>query len=269
MLGHIQVTLAGEGSALVCWPSLMMTGTLWNAQVERFRDEHLLVLIDPPGHGASDALTRGFTLEECALCLTQLLDALALRDCVLLGNSWGGMMGGVFAALYPERTRAAVLMNCTASAPSLRQKLEYEAVVALAHRLSTIPEAMVARSVKSFAGATSERTKPAVVAAIRAAVASVNPRSLAWAIESVVPERRDQHALLGSIKSPVLVIAGEEDRTFSVAETRAMADAIPGSRFKLLPHVGHLAALEAPELVNAAVAEFLSSLAPDNPVWNR
>ena len=51
--------------------------------------------------------------------------------------------------------------------------------------------------------------------------------------------------------------AGEEDRTFPVAETRAMAEAIPGSLFKVLPRVGHLAALEAPQPVNATIDEFL------------
>jgi 3-oxoadipate enol-lactonase len=261
-LGHLHVQLAGEGPAIVCWPSLLMTGSLWSGQVERFSREHLVVTIDPPGHGASDALERGFTLEECALCLTHILDALGLRDCVLLGNSWGGMVGGVFAALYPEHTRGAVLMNCTGSAASLRQKLEYESLVALARGVRKIPGPMVGSAVKAFAGRTTERTKPAVVEAIRSAVAAVDSRSVSWAIESVVPDRRDQHALLKTIRRPVLVIAGEEDRTFPVAETRAMADAIPGSTFRVLPQVGHLAALEAPELVNEVVAEFLRTLPP-------
>ena len=53
------------------------------------------------------------------------------------------------------------------------------------------------------------------------------------------------------------MIAGEEDRTFPAAETRAMAEAIPGSLFRVLPKVGHLAALEAPQVVNAAIDEFL------------
>jgi 3-oxoadipate enol-lactonase len=67
---------------------------------------------------------------------------------------------------------------------------------------------------------------------------------------------------LGAIRKPVLVIAGEEDRTFPVAETRAVADAIPGSLFKVLPSVGHLAALEGPQAVNAAIDEFLGKVVP-------
>jgi pimeloyl-ACP methyl ester carboxylesterase len=62
---------------------------------------------------------------------------------------------------------------------------------------------------------------------------------------------------LGAIRKPVLVVAGKEDRTFPVAETRVMAEAIPGSLFKVLPEVGHLAALESPQAVNATIDEFL------------
>ena len=52
----------------------------------------------------------------------------------------------------------------------------------------------------------------------------------------------------------------QTDATFSVLETRAMADAIPGSRFVVLDGVAHLAALEDPQLVNSIVDEFLGSL---------
>lgn len=259
-LGRIHVELSGNGPAMLCWPSLLMTGSLWNAQAAHFGRNYSMVLIDPPGHGQSEALTRGFTMEECALCVTELLDALGHQDCVLLGNSWGGMMGGVFAALYPRRTRAAVLMNCSASAASANQRAEYKQIVALLHTLDAMPDALMTGSIKAFAGKTSERTKPDVVAAISSSVRSADPRSVAWAIESVVPERRDQHALLAQIIRPVLVVAGEEDRTFRVAETRSMAEAIPGSEFRVLPQVGHLAALEAPDLVNTLIDEFLARI---------
>ena len=260
LLGHINVHIGGSGPAMVCWPSLLMTGPMWQAQAEYFGGSHRMILIDSPGHGGSDALTRHFTLEECAQCLSQILDHLQIKDCILLGNSWGGMMGGVFAALYPQRTRAAVLMNCTASAAGWRQKLDFRLMTLILRRLRTIPKLFVDRAVTAFAGATTERTKPDVVAYIRATVAAVDTQSVCWAIDSVVPRRADHHALMGGIISPVLVMTGEEDRTFPVAETRAMADAIPGSRFKVLPGVGHLAALEAPEAVNAAIAAFLKGL---------
>jgi 3-oxoadipate enol-lactonase len=257
LLGKINVHVVGNGPAMVCWPSLLMTGLMWRGQVDHFARSHKMVLIDSPGHGESDPLNRYFTLEECALCLSQILDQLEIEDCILVGNSWGGMMGGVFAALYPSRTRAAILMNCTASVAGWRQKTEFLMMTSILRRRRTVPTLVVNRAVKAFAGATTERTKPEVVEYIRSTVGAARADSVCWAIDSVVPRRVEHRALLSAIHKPVLVVAGEEDRTFPVAETRAMADVIPGGVFRVLPNVGHLAALEAPETVNAAMDEFL------------
>lgn len=260
VLGDINVEITGSGPAMVCWPSLLMNGEMWRAQAEYFSDRYQVISIDSPGHGMSEVLRRHFTMEDCAVCLVQILDALHVKDCVLLGNSWGGMMGGVFAALYPERIRAAVLMNCTGSSVGWAQKFEFLAMTAVLRRCKKFPMFMAQRAVIAFAGNTTEKTRPEVVRYIREVVSNVDPASVHWAIRSVVPYRKDQHALLGKVRCPTLVIAGEEDRTFPVAETKAMADAIPGSEFVVLPMIGHLAALEAPEVVNGVVDRFLASV---------
>jgi 3-oxoadipate enol-lactonase len=80
---------------------------------------------------------------------------------------------------------------------------------------------------------------------------------VSWAVKSVVSRRPDQRELFGSIRVPVLVVAGAEDATFPVAEARAMADAIPGARLHVLEDTAHLAALENPGQVNALIADFI------------
>ena len=50
---------------------------------------------------------------------------MGIERCTFVGNSWGGMIGGTFAAMYPTRVEAAVLMNCTASPAGLRHRLEF------------------------------------------------------------------------------------------------------------------------------------------------
>lgn len=261
-LGTVQLRIAGRGPAMVGWPSLLMDGRLWQAQAEHFGDRYRVIGIDPPGHGGSEALRGGFTMDDCAAVLREILDALDLPDCVLLGNSWGGMMGGVFAAMYPERLRAAVLMNCTAAPVGLRQRFEFLLLAGVLRRTRRVPDWLAQRAVSAFAGGTSEREQPEVVARIRATVAEADPASVHWAIRSVVPHRIDQHARLAAIRKPVLVVAGAEDRTFPVAETRRMAEAIPGARFEVLPKIGHLAAMEAPGVVNRLVERFLREADP-------
>ena len=114
-LGVISVQTKGKGPALVFWPSLMMSGSIWQEYADEFSSHYRVVLIDPPGHGESEVLHEHFSLEQCALCLSQIMDNLSIKRACLIGNSWGGMVGGTFAALYPEKTAGAVLINCVAS----------------------------------------------------------------------------------------------------------------------------------------------------------
>lgn len=257
VLGRLRLRLGGSGPALMFWPSLIMDGDMWLAQAAHFAARYRVILVDSPGHGGSEALRRLFTFGECVQCIVQILDVLGIERCHYVGNSWGGMIGGSFAAQQPQRIGAAVLMNCTASACSLRQKIEYLLLTRLLWTLDRVPAFLTGKVVAAFIGPTTRRERPQVEQAIRATVARVRARSVFWAIRSVVPARPDQHALFATIRTPVLVVAGAEDQTFPVPETRAMAESIPGAEFVVMPGTAHLAGLERPEEVNALIGRFL------------
>lgn len=258
VLGTIRVQLShGDGDAIVMWPSLLMTGDLWAGQAEHFGDRNRLVLIDPPGHGGSQPLRAGFSFADCAQCVVDLLDGLGIERAHFVGNSWGGMIGATFAALHPDRVGGAVLMNCTASEAGLRQKFQYALMLQVARVLGGIRPPLTRSALKAFLGPTTMATREQAVATVRAALADLDIDSAAWAVRSVVPARPDQHELLGRIRTPVLVVAGAEDATFPVGETRRMAEAIPGARFVVLDGVAHLSAVEVPDRVNRLIDEFL------------
>jgi 3-oxoadipate enol-lactonase len=256
-LGELLLRVGGAGEAILFWPSLLMTGDMWSAQAEHFSQRYRVVLIDPPGQGGSEGLTAPFTFEDCAQTVVDVLDALGIEDAHFVGNSWGGMIGGTFAATYPARIRKAVLMNCTASVAGTRQKLEYGLLLRMAGWLGGFRPPLTRSALKAFLGPTTFRTRQDVVAYVRATVQAADVDSCAWAVRSVVPQRPDQRALLSRVTAPVLVVAGVEDSTFPNPETKAMADAIPGSTFVVLDGVAHLAGLEDPALVNRLVDDFL------------
>lgn len=258
VLGRIRVRTDGDGPAMLMWPSLLMDGNLWDAQAAHFADRFTVLVVDPPGHGSSEPLTRGFSFDECATVIEQVLDHFGMPRAHLLGNSWGGMIGGTFAALHPERTGVSVLMNATASTAGRHQRIEYAAMLRAARLLGGIKPPLMRSVLKAFLGPTSLRTRGEVVGTVRASLSRVDIGSAAWAVRSVVPDRPDQRELFGRIRTPVLVVAGDEDATFPVAETRTMAEAIPGAGFVLIDGAAHLAAIEVPQQVNALVDDFLA-----------
>ena len=260
-LGRVHVTVDGDGPALMFWPSLLMTGSLWAAQVERFASTYKVIAVDPPGHGASEPLTEGFTFDECVGTIDAILDGLGIKRVHFVGNSWGGMIGVTFAATRPDRTASAVLMNCTASPAGRRQRIEYGLLMRLAMLRGGLKPPLTKSAIDSFLGPTSKKTRPAAVEHVRAAALAADIRSVRWAVQSVVPERPDQRHLLPRVQAPVTVVAGAEDATFPVEETREVADGIPGARFVVIGGAAHLVALEVPDEVNDLLAEHLAAAA--------
>ncbi len=257
VLGTVRVQVAGTGTPIMFWPSLLMTGDMWRGVADRLVTRLQVVLVDPPGHGGSQPLTEMFTFGDCARCVADILDGLGLDQAHFVGNSWGGMIGATFAATHPERIGRAVLMNCTAGSAGIRQKVRYAMLLRIAQWQGEIGPALTRSVLKAFLGPTTLRERPDVVAQVRSAVRSVDVPSVSWAVKSVVPARPDQRPLCAGITTPVLVVAGTEDTTFPPGEAIAMADAIPNSSIRVLDGVAHLAGLENPALVSNLVDEFL------------
>jgi len=72
-------------------------------------------------------------------------------------------------------------------------------------------------------------------------------------------DRPDSTSDLASIKVPVLWMHGEEDTLMPIDGARASAEKIPGAHFVSIPKGGHVAPMENPDAVNAAIADFLKS----------
>ena len=260
-LGKVRIRTGGSGDAVMFWPSLLMTGDMWSAAAVHFSATRRVIVVDPPGHGGSEKLTAPFTFERCARVIVDILDKLGLEHTHFVGNSWGGMIGGTFAATYPERIGRAVLMNCTGSAAGVRQKIEYGFLLRAGRLLGAVRPPLTRSILKAFLGPTTFRTRPDVVAFVRDTVQAVDIGSSLWAVKSIVPRRPDQRELLSRITTPVLVVAGAEDATFPLAETTAMADAIPGADLVVVDGVAHLAGLENPPLINKLIEDFLFGVA--------
>jgi len=85
---------------------------------------------------------------------------------------------------------------------------------------------------------------------------ATNPVGIA-AAQRGMAERPDVREMLPEITIPTLVICGQHDAISPVTEMRPIAEAIPHARYVEIPHVGHMAPLEDPTTVNAAIRDFL------------
>ncbi len=87
-------------------------------------------------------------------------------------------------------------------------------------------------------------------------IAAAPPATVAWAQRAMAarPERLD---VLAGVRVPAAVLAGGEDALMPVTEAELMARALPDAELTVLPRVGHLSAIEAPEAFDAVVRRLL------------
>ena len=66
----------------------------------------------------------------------------------------------------------------------------------------------------------------------------------------------EAEVLIGRVRCPCLVLAGEHDSLRPPAYVRGIADRLPGSRFEVIDS-GHLMSVQAPVVLAAHMLEFL------------
>lgn len=182
------------------------------------------------------------------------MDQAGMARAVVVGLSMGGYVAFRLHALAPERVAGLVLADTRAGADDEagRQKRTDQAARVRSEGTGWMGDAMV----PALLGATTRRDRPQVVEEVRGLIAQAHPEGVARALEAM-RARPDSTPALAGIRVPALVIVGEEDTLTPPAESRVIADGIPGARLVVLPGAGHLANLEAPEGFNQAVRAFL------------
>jgi pimeloyl-ACP methyl ester carboxylesterase len=222
-----------------------------------------IIAPDLRGFGRSpvgdDKVTCGkVTMEQFADDLAGLLDALDIREPVVLaGLSMGGYVALQFWRRHAARLRGLILCDTRAGAdpPEVAAGRLATAERVLREGPAPLVEGMLPRL---FAEAT-RRKLPGVVEGVRAVMLANNPRGIAAAARGMA-ERPDMAALLGRIRCPALVVVGRNDVVSPPAEMRRIAEAIAGAQFVEIPDAGHLAPLENPAAVNAAIGRFVATL---------
>jgi 3-oxoadipate enol-lactonase len=111
-IGELAVHEHGGGDeTIVFWPALYTDHRMYAQQVAAFSDSYRLLVIDPPGHGASPAPCDLVSMPDCAEAVIEVLDAYGLQKVHWVGTSWGGIVGAHLGAAHPERFESLLLAN--------------------------------------------------------------------------------------------------------------------------------------------------------------
>ncbi len=231
---------------------------LWRHQVAALARWQCLAP-DLRGAGASGASASAYEYSMGAYAddLIALLDRARISEAVVCGLSLGGYIVFELLRRFPERVRAAILCNTKAVADTPEAKRGRDALAARATKDGS--GAVAAELVPKLLARSTRERRPEVV---REATEMILRQPVAGIVGALraLRERPDSTPLLDRIRIPVLVVAGDDDQIAPAGAMQQMARAIPGSEFVVVAEAGHLAPLEQPLAVNAALGGFVERL---------
>ncbi len=231
-------------------------------QLETFAEAgYRAVAWDMPGYGHSDPI-EPYTFKGLAERCIALIEALATRlgqQVTLVGHSMGGMVAQEVLARRPELIQNLVLCGTTAAFGRADGAWQQQFIdQRMAPLLAGQSMADLARQlVPAMAG---PHALPEGLRLAEHCMAGVSPGTYRRALEALVTF--DRRAELSQISVPTLLIAGEHDPNASPESMRKMADRIMGSRLIVMPGIGHLMNLEAPDDFDRQLLQFLQQSRP-------
>jgi len=224
-------------------PAAAVLGHLGKAGMRLLAPSHL-------GFGASD-LPRSFTtVDDLAYFYLDMLDALDLRDTVVVGVSFGAWIAAEIAIKSTARIGKLVL----ADAVGIRVSTDPE-VSDIADIFALPEQKFIALAYHDAAkGARDPNLPEEKVFAIARNLEST--ARFAWAPYMHDPKLKGR---LHRIGVPTLLLWGAQDRIVTPDYGRAYAAAIPGARFTQIDQAGHFPHLEQPEAFARQVLSFASA----------
>jgi len=255
---EIEYDVRGEGAAALFLHAFPLGLDMWDAQVETLAPRCRVVRFDARGFGGSPPGDEPLAMDRIADDGASLLDHLEIERAVVAGCSMGGYAAFAFARRHPGRLRGLVLLDTRAGADTEEAKANRKALAARV--LAEGAQAAVEVFLPKLMGETTHRERPHLVAHLRERILATSPRGIANALHGLA-SRADSRGTLAAIRVPTLVLVGEEDVLTPPSEAEAIAQAVSGARLAVIPKAGHLANLESPAVVNAALASFLDGLA--------
>ena len=219
-----------------------------------------VILFDKRGTGLSDRvpLDQLPTLEQRMDDVRAVMEAVGSERAVLCGISEGGPMCSLFAATYPEKTIAMVMIGCYARRlkgegyPWGPTEAEQEEFFELMRRHWGGPIGLEKR-------APSVADDPAFRDWWAAYLRRGASPGAALTLTKMNSEIDIRH-VLPTVRVPTLVVHRTGDQLFDIAEGRYLAENIPGAKFVELPGIDHLPFVGDQEAILDEIEEFLTGM---------
>ncbi len=214
----------------------------WDGLIRRLEPHVAVVALDLPGHGISEVPSDICTMSYFADTACALLDKLSIDKAAVVGHSMGGYVACAFAARYPERCSALVLLHSSplADTPERAADRLREIAVIEQGRKELLTSVNPSRS---FAPCNVDRMEETIDALSEQAMMTDNNGILA-ALRGMM-EREDLSKRLAELHIPQSAVFGTDDLFIPEAAREKIISETPYMTHHIIPDTGHQAHHEA------------------------
>lgn len=234
-----------DADPLVLVHALGLDRRMWTRVATHLPADRRVIAYDLRGHGRAAGAPHATTLHDLADDLAFLLDELSIASAEVAGLSMGGAVAQTFAVDHPGRISRLYLV-ATAAEP----QPAYPERAAEAETHGVEPQILPTLQrwfTPAFLAADEEEVRYARAGVARCATED-------WCASWRALATLDTYEHLPNLSTPTRVVAGGDDPSTPPAMMKALAAAIPGAEFVVIPDVRHLISLEAPAALAACLA---------------
>ncbi|MHA3976688.1 3-oxoadipate enol-lactonase [Halovulum sp. GXIMD14794] len=249
---HAAFRPGAEGRRPVVFANSLGTDLrIWDAVIDALPADLPVLTWDKRGHGLSDA--TALEMETHVSDLAALMDRFVLSGAVVCGVSVGGMIAQGLAATRPDLVAGLVLSN---TGMKIGDAANWQARIdaVMGQGLESIADAVLERwFARAFREGQPERLELYRNMLIRTPAEG-------YVATCAAIRDTDYSARAAAISVPCHCLAGDEDFATPPEIVRKLAETVPGAGLTVLPNVGHLPCIEAPEAVARAVVNIHAGL---------
>jgi 3-oxoadipate enol-lactonase len=252
---HYEV--AGEGPPVLLVHGFTNFGQVWGPQIAALvHSGYQAIAPDLAGHGLSVGAETVTDVPALAADMVALLDTLGLDRAFVCGLSLGGMVAQQMAVDHPGRVSGIVVAASRCENAGMRPAVE-----GWIAELEG-PGGPLGRLAKTFPLLLNDRYRdsPAGEAALalwQLVLSRVSGRALAQVASGML--RFDVAGRLASVRTPALVIAGEQDRLIPPALTKQIAALVPGAGYAEIAGGGHICSVDSAAEFTALLLRFAAA----------
>ena len=266
--GPIHYREGGSGEPIVFVHGFGANGRLWSETAAALSPAHRCIVPDWPlgSHSEAMAPEADVTPRGIARMISEFLAALELDEVTIVGNDSGGAVSQMLVTEHPERIGRLVLTNCDCfeKFPPGRFKALFKAAqlpggsAVLAHSMQI---GAVRRSPLGYGALTAERMDEDVMRSFVDPLhrdPGVRRDGMRFAGAADTRDTMAAAAKLPDLEIPALLVWGADDKFFTLADARRLADLIPDSRLVPIEGGRTFVSLDRPSRVAEEIAKFVA-----------